>query len=228
MSVIAIVGRTGSGKTLFLTKIGLASLKRSQEVYSNYGLAGSYHLPFNLLGGVYGSVVLIDEAGVWFNARKWQNFPEEIGLLLKQNRKLLGDVSLGSSAGFFYTAQSFTDVDKNLRSITDWVYTCFKFPFLRLFAYRRFRPADFDDIGMVKQKAHSWGFGLYFGRKRYFRAYDTFALVERSPELRSLREELLASRALVLEQPTIPRKRWFRVFPSALYALRNYLMRAER
>jgi Zonular occludens toxin (Zot) len=58
-----------------------------------------------------GAVLFLDEMGVLFNSREWQQFPADLGYLVAQGRRLRVDL--------IYTAQFMEQVDKTIRELTE-------------------------------------------------------------------------------------------------------------
>lgn len=96
-----ITGKPGMGKTYALVKIALRALKNGRDVYSNF------HIDFtslnlkskNSLGKLYfwkdvsdlmsirHGEILMDEAQIYLNSRKWSSLPPELMYKLQQHRK---------------------------------------------------------------------------------------------------------------------------------------------
>jgi len=129
--VTAYDGLPGSGKTYSLAEIGCEAIDRGREVFSNDGfsLAGS-----KIYGGweefvsvwVYarscvergkqGPVVLLDEAPTYFNARRWQEFPDVLLYELTQIRK--------NGAELHWSTVDWMMTDVTLRRLTFWTWEC--------------------------------------------------------------------------------------------------------
>jgi hypothetical protein len=118
--VTALTGMPGSGKTYSLAQIGLEALGRGERVYCNAGfdLEGCevYSSMQELIDLEGPAVILIDEAPLYFNARKWQEFPDGFLYRLTQIRK--------DGFQLYYTSISWEMVDVNLRRMTFWVWEC--------------------------------------------------------------------------------------------------------
>jgi len=99
-------GRPGTGKTYSLVRFAyLKILKEQADIYSNFHIDFSdlekrdkvkpdtynSHLHFwtKLVDFVKikQGIILIDEAQIYFNSRKWQKFPEEVQYKFQQHRK---------------------------------------------------------------------------------------------------------------------------------------------
>jgi len=127
--LIAVLGGLGSGKTLFLTWLGLKSIGKS-DVYANFHIAHpkvKFLTPLEFVKLALSTnknkkyVVLLDEVYGWLDSRcsstKTNRLLDIIGL---QSRKRNMDI--------FYTAQLGSSVDLRFRDITDIVVKCEKIP----------------------------------------------------------------------------------------------------
>jgi len=87
-----ITGRPGSGKTYALTRIALDELKKGKQVYSNYFIRweGDNLHPWKNsaeLSAIKQGVIIMDEAQIYFNSRKWDSLDENLQYKLQQHRK---------------------------------------------------------------------------------------------------------------------------------------------
>jgi len=115
--IIAYTGLPGGGKTWMMTRDLFRRIRRGIPVYANYPLLGSrFWTRLEEIYGVRFGTIGLDEAGSFVDARKWESLPPVVVRLWQQSRKL--------SLDFFYTAQTFSDVDKKLRGITNLVWVC--------------------------------------------------------------------------------------------------------
>jgi hypothetical protein len=121
-----------------------------------------------------GTVVLLDECGVLFNSREWQEFPPGLAVLMAQGRKLLVDLVL--------TAQFVDQVDKTLRELCEVAHHVRAWPSPSnlgrstgrrplLMVVSSYRPGNVDN----PKKRLGRNFILY--RRRREAAYDTDELV---------------------------------------------------
>jgi hypothetical protein len=118
MTLIAILGGLGCGKTLTLTYLGLKS-------YFSYGgdvkLFANFHLfgvPFyyvkNIeeIEGMKEGIFLGDELWLWLDSRASSSKKNRaIAMILAKSRK--------RNVEIFYTTQDFSQIDKRIRKITD-------------------------------------------------------------------------------------------------------------
>lgn len=118
--VTAFVGMPGSGKTYGLAQVGVKALERGERVYSNAGfdLAGSEILStFDQFSAVEGpAVILWDELPLYFNSRKWAEFPDAMLYKFTQIRK--------DGLRLYYSAIHEAMIDVNIRRVTFWYWHC--------------------------------------------------------------------------------------------------------
>jgi len=115
--ITGYVGRPGKGKTLLMTWDLRKAMKRGRIVYANYPVLGArYWENLEQTYGVRSGIIAMDEAGSIVNSRKWEKLPDDVVRQWQQSRKLGLDL--------FFTAQSFTGVDKILRGICNLVWVC--------------------------------------------------------------------------------------------------------
>jgi len=118
--VTAFVGMPGSGKTYALAKLGTEALKRGERVVSNAGfdLAGSEVLStFDDFAALEGPVTVVwDELPLYFNARKWAEFPDSMLYKFTQIRK--------DGIRLYYSAIHESMIDVNIRRVTFWFWHC--------------------------------------------------------------------------------------------------------
>lgn len=114
--LIMVFGKKGSGKSCYSAKLALHYLKKKWIVYSNMpdlNIPGIRHFDINDLGDfvpVENSVLLIDEAGIFYDNRNFRKFSESQRDFYKFQRHYRVKVYLFS--------QTF-DVDKKLRDLCD-------------------------------------------------------------------------------------------------------------
>ena len=118
--VTAFVGMPGSGKTYALAQTGLGAMKAGRQVWCNAGfdLAGAevFSSMEEFLAVPNGSTIVFDEAPIYFNARRWQDFPDALLYRLTQIRK--------DGLQFFYSTIDWQMVDVTLRRLTFWTWEC--------------------------------------------------------------------------------------------------------
>lgn len=114
--LIMVFGKKGCGKTTYLTKLTQQYLKKGRPVYSTEYVAGAYKIDPSDVGFVQfppGSVLLLDEVGMYYDNRNYKNFKPEVRDYFKLQRHYKHTVYLFS--------QTF-DVDIKLRNLTDSMY----------------------------------------------------------------------------------------------------------
>lgn len=118
--VTAFVGLPGSGKTYSLAEVGVGYQAKGWDVWCNKGfdlVGAQVYSSFEELAAIRGpAAVLIDEAQLFFNSRRWQEFPDGFLYSLTQVRKL--------ELHLYFTALRWGSIDVNLREMTFWVWEC--------------------------------------------------------------------------------------------------------
>lgn len=162
--VVGATGLPGSGKSYFLVEKALEAQRRGIPVWSNAGfdVRGTRTInSFRDFVEIQGpAVVVFDELPLFFNARKWQTFPDGMLYKLTQIRK--------DRVELYYSAIHQRMVDAVLRMLTfEWV-RC------RIIAGRilqRVHEAPEEFGGHVYERRYS------FIRKRVIEAYNTMGKV---------------------------------------------------
>lgn len=155
-------GLPGSGKSYALTYLAYKYIKRGKTVFTNFPVRGAYkvnvadlkeyELPQN-------SMILIDEAGLYYNTRDWKNFDKESFILFTQHRKKGLDLILA--------VQSPKRVDISIREVVNyyhWATSPFLVPYFKYYTY--------IDAEEVRTDKHLRSF-RYFKLKRVFDLYNT-------------------------------------------------------
>ena len=111
-----ITGKMGSGKTTLEQRFACEYGLRGWHLFSNFKMSGcslvnnddffSFKYPRN-------SLILLDEAGVFWNSRDWKEFPAGFVVFLKNARK--------DGLKIIFLSQS-ADIDKTIRLLCDRVY----------------------------------------------------------------------------------------------------------
>lgn len=119
-------GSPGAGKST--TAAWLAYKKFGKRpVYANFDCAFTYRFDVSQLGLVQfprGSLILVDEAGICFNNRKFKTMPMHVIEFLKLHRHYGVDIA------FF--SQSWEDVDITIRRLATHLYYIRKLPFFTM------------------------------------------------------------------------------------------------
>jgi len=163
--VEGFTGLPGSGKTYWLTKLGLEAMKNGRPVWANFTLEGA--IRFSDLKEVFGvrkGVVLVDEINLVCPSRWWNRFPPHLAYFWSQTRKFELDI--------YWTAQHVDRVDKIIREISNWVWTCSKLPF----GFRVLRQYIPEHITKEKRKSFSTKF--FHLNKKIYKNYNTYEILE--------------------------------------------------
>jgi len=118
--LMGVIGELGSGKTLGMTYMGIRNYVKyegTRTIFANYHL---FDVPFNFVDSpeqiddIHSGIFLADELWLWLDSRvsssKRNRF---VSAILAKSRKRDLDI--------LYTSQSFSQVDKRVRKITDFV-----------------------------------------------------------------------------------------------------------
>lgn len=125
-------GVPGSGKTTFAAWLTKRDLKRGGNVYSNVPITGALELDCEADVGkkmIVNGRLIIDEAGLEYNSRKFKTFSDEARYFFKYHRHYDCAVDVFS--------QGWDDVDKVLRVLAQRLYVVTKIPLLPWFVQRR-------------------------------------------------------------------------------------------
>jgi len=127
--IICFCGKRGSFKTYSAAVLCINRMREGEMVLSNTALidpltgqrAGRLTSWKQIIDPDTGFVlkdatVFIDEAPLWLDTRFWQKTPAYVRAYWRQSRK--------HNIGFVLTAQSFGDVEKNMRDLLDYVVLC--------------------------------------------------------------------------------------------------------
>lgn len=187
MSIIAYTGRPGTGKTYSMVQQAIKLLNRGKVVYSNFhinwqGAKGkrfsilkfrfiSYDYPKNNLRSwtklndileIKKGYVIMDEAHLYMNSRRWKEMPMEFMRKLAQHRK--------DGIHIVCTVQNIKRLDVIVRELVDYWYDC------RRFFFFWFKLTEYDvDEDEQRKKPLSWRL-IRFSKKRAMR-YDTLEKV---------------------------------------------------
>lgn len=111
-------GKKRSGKTTILTAKAIQYQLKNRKVYTNFDVPGCYTFNPNIIGTKVHmepySVIILDEIGIVFNNRDWENFDKDKIEWFKLQGHYKVKVIIAS--------QSPTDFDKVLRDLTDNIY----------------------------------------------------------------------------------------------------------
>lgn len=137
LTVTVVFGVPGSGKTTLAAKIARQEIdkrfagKDAYNVFANFPLDGAILFdPLTDLGvyDIRDSVILIDEAGIDFNNRKFKSFPASLLKWCKLHRHYTCSV--------FVFSQSYDDMDITFRRLATSFWLCRKIPLVNLLVVR--------------------------------------------------------------------------------------------
>ncbi len=156
-----IVGLPGSGKTYYLSKLGLEAMKKGKKVYSNYKLEGAINYKeLTELINVDDALILVDEINILCPSRKWDLLPTELLYWWSQTRKQQLDI--------YWTAQHQDRVDKAIKEVSAFIFKINALPFgIRII--QKFLP---EQIG--KAKRERFGFNIFLLKKNVFKKFNTY------------------------------------------------------
>ena len=185
--IIGVFGLPGQGKTTFLAKLATDSLNGKSfldlpphdRVYSTFACPGCYELDPSMIGVVdlsY-SLLLIDEASQFFDAREWKTFPRHVRTFFQ--------IARHEHTSIVVCSQSYIDCDVRIRNL------CFAFYLLENFPF-------FPDVSVIKPIRHTMGVQnrqivegyelapvvawKFIFRKKYYSLFDSFcSFVEYKP-----------------------------------------------
>lgn len=171
MSIYIYTGLPGSGKTYVLVRKALVFLKQKKHVWSNFkiippvGFESYLHAWSSVsdLRGVKNGIILMDEAQVYFNSRKWADLPVEWHYKLQQHRK--------EGLHIYGSVQDIKRLDTIMRELVSHYFECVNF--FNLIFLRQYRISDITK----KQRSILW-LSFYFIRKKYYNQYDTLEVIK--------------------------------------------------
>lgn len=168
--IIAYTGMPGSGKTYALVQRAHKALLQGRQVFANFPLKGTYQISLDDICTYQfpeDCVVLIDEAGRWFNSREWKDLPHEVFDLFTMHRHVKMDL--------FIAVQSFARIDKSLREVVELVYWATNRSYLPYHKYYGYY--DLEKLGSMKKDHHVMH--IVWKSKRLRNYYDTFSMKEK-------------------------------------------------
>lgn len=113
-----LIGRPGSGKSYEATRRVLEAADRDRLVFTNFGVKhpNVYQFRPEELMDLPPGLVVIDEAHLWFPARRALNLPMSWLAGMSQTRKKGWDL--------LWVAQHEARIDKVVRDVTSWMWLC--------------------------------------------------------------------------------------------------------
>lgn len=168
--IIAYTGMPGSGKTFALVARAHKAMLQGRTVFANFPLKGTYQISLDDICNYQfpeDCVVLIDEAGRWFNSREWKDLPHEVFDLFTMHRHVKMDL--------FIAVQSFARIDKSLREVVELVYWSSNKSYLPFHQYYGYY--DLEKLGSMKKDHHAMH--IVWKTERLRNYYDTFAMKDK-------------------------------------------------
>lgn len=167
-------GSPGSGKTTFAAYLASQALKKGIPVYSNVPIKGCFEIKKSDIGYVHleNALLIWDEAGIDFDNRNFKsNFTYEQVRWFKLYRHYKMQIAIFS--------QSFEDMDKKLRVLSNHQYLVKHIPLLPYFPFRRTINKYIGINEDTKQVQDSYEF-VPFSRKfilgfRYWKMFDSYS-----------------------------------------------------
>lgn len=154
-----LFGKKGTGKTTLIAKYSIKFQKKNRTVYSNVEIPGNIYLNTNSIGKVkyapYG-VLLLDEVGMIWDKRDFAKFDKDVRDFFKLARQ--------QKLTIYMFSQTYDDVDKKIRDLTDELYIISRFA--RVWSIAR-RIVKVQDIGHNQE-----GSGTIIDDYRYCSIFD--------------------------------------------------------
>lgn len=184
--ISAIFGLPGSGKSLCLSYIAYRAVNNKSinfhgfnlstakyaRVYTNFPFEGAYKLDFETLGRAeYNNcLMLIDEIQLFADSRNFKTFGDNLKYFFSMHRHDKIDI--------VYASQSFDNVDKRIRSLTDRLYYIDKIAFnlIRVRAILSFFDVSHGNINEGYQYCNGLN-TKYFYAPRLYKYNDTWAKI---------------------------------------------------
>lgn len=172
--ISGVFGLPRSGKTTYLASLAARALRKGRKVYTNFYCSGCYTLDFDALGAYDYSdcLILIDEISLFCDCRSWKNYTD--------NMKYFFALHAHYGVDVVYCSQSYTDCDKKIRNVTDYLYQITPWRF----GFSRVRPIDKSFViekGKVSEFYQTVGFGRLIYRPAYYKMFDSFERKELPP-----------------------------------------------
>lgn len=164
----AFTGYPGNGKSFACTYRAYNDIKKGYKVFTSYPVKGAYRITFDDLKNYMFpqfSTVIIDEAGRWFNSRKWSDLPPEVFDLFTLHRHMRLDLIVA--------VQNFNRIDKALREVIELVWWARNHPLLPMIVYDGYY--DVEQLGL-KGQANKRMYVWKWTRAR--KLYDTHGMAK--------------------------------------------------
>lgn len=163
-------GLPGEGKSYALAYRTAKGILKGRNVFTNFPVGGAYKLEMDMLKNAKfpsNSLIVIDEAGFFFNSREWKSMPKETYQLFSQHRKFKMDMVLA--------VQSVSRLDVSIRELINVVWWSKAYPpvirpvFIKYEKY--FDPEDMGNEDMQGKSSF-----LPF-RKKYADLFNTYEII---------------------------------------------------
>lgn len=119
--VTSMYGIMGSGKSTLIQKLIVKYQPKGWKIYSNFNMSfASYVDPYEIGKKFFppNSLILIDEAGVWYSNRNWKNTDPDFVTFLRSARKLKCKIVFFSQSN---------DLEKRIRDLSHRIYIIKKY-----------------------------------------------------------------------------------------------------
>lgn len=155
--ILGFGGLPGAGKTYSMIERA-RKWRGKRPIFSNMNLTWAEEFSnLSELRLVTNALVLIDEAGIWFNSRKWNKLDEETMAWFAQHRK--------HGCDMMWTAQRVMGVDSSIRGLTQQYAECLRVG--NLIVHRWFDGASGKPMGK----------SFVMLKREVYDLYDTLAFV---------------------------------------------------
>lgn len=164
-----IYGEIGAGKTIMAVANAIRYINKGWYVFANFPIRYCYVISYQAFLKYKfpkKSLIVIDEAQMWFNSRNWQKLTMDALIKFTQSRKFGYDI--------IYTTQRPESVDIQLREITTYFCRLESWYIFSLIKYHS-RP-NFNDN---EKRKYNLGISIFFPKlmNKYFSYYDTYSVV---------------------------------------------------
>ena len=173
MSIKIYFGVPGSGKTTLAAKIVLENLKRGVRTYTNVPIKGGLLFDASAIGSfdISDGEMILDEAGIQFNNRKFKTLPQSTIEWFKLSRHY-------GIRNIHIFSQSYDDMDITLRRLADEIYTIKRTLIPLVFCRRRIKVKvgiDKDTHQIMDQYFFQFlGINTYVGY-HYWHMFDSWS-----------------------------------------------------
>lgn len=189
--ISGIFGLPGSGKSLLLSYLAYRSTHNKSlnfkgfnvqthkyaRVYTNFPCDDAYKLDFDTLGNVYyhDCLMLCDEIQLFADSRNFKTFGDNLKYFFSMHRH--------DRIDFVYASQSFDNVDKRIRSLTDRLYYVDPWLFNTIRVREILSYFDVYHGNINEGYEYARGFNTkYFFARRLYKYNDTYAKIKEQPK----------------------------------------------